>query len=167
MPKLISWQTLVNFSESGRYARKWKKFYIIFCQKHSVLILRQMAIFSREVTVSKFSPPFWKEVFSYREELAPLGGKFFPFRVDPFSEGDWCIGKQKRMSQKSSPLYKMVENLPRVSRALNQTFPGTSRMLMTCYLTITASNCIIKTIPGNGNLGTSLILIPWLGKLTA
>ena len=119
-----------------------------------------MAKLSREVTVPKlFRLPSEKRS-TLREELAPLGGKFFPFKVDPFSEGDWCIGKQKRKLQKFSPLYKMVENLPRVSRALNQTFPGTSRMLMTCYLTITASNCIIKTIPGNGNLGTSLILIP-------
>ena len=38
--------------------------------------------------------PFWKRVYYKREEFAPLGSKFFPFRVDPFSEGDWCIGTQ-------------------------------------------------------------------------
>ena len=28
-----------------------------------------------------------KRVFSKRKEFAPRGSKFFPFRVDPFSEG--------------------------------------------------------------------------------
>ena len=23
-----------------------------------------------------------------------VGSKFFPFRLDPFSEGDWCAGKR-------------------------------------------------------------------------
>ena len=34
--------------------------------------------------------PFWKGVFSKRKEFAPRGSKFFPFRVDPFSEGMQC-----------------------------------------------------------------------------
>ena len=40
------------------------------------------------------------------KNLLPLGSKFFPFSVDPFSEGPWCAGKQKRKSQKLSPLLK-------------------------------------------------------------
>ena len=33
------------------------------------------------------SVPFWKGVCSKSKEFAPLGSKFFPIRVDPFSEG--------------------------------------------------------------------------------
>ena len=29
------------------------------------------------------------------KEFAPHGSKFFPFRVDPCTEGTWCAGKQK------------------------------------------------------------------------
>ena len=32
--------------------------------------------------------PFWKGVNSIRKEFAPRGSKFFPLRVDHFSEGD-------------------------------------------------------------------------------
>ena len=33
-------------------------------------------------------PPSWKWVFSKRKEFAPnAGANFFPFRVEPFSEG--------------------------------------------------------------------------------
>ena len=31
--------------------------------------------------------PFWNRVYSKRKEFAPFGSKFFPLRVDPFSEG--------------------------------------------------------------------------------
>ena len=31
--------------------------------------------------------PSWKWVYSQRKEFAPNGSKFFPLRVDPFSEG--------------------------------------------------------------------------------
>ena len=31
---------------------------------------------------------FWKEIYSKRKEFGSLGSKFFPFRVDPFSEGN-------------------------------------------------------------------------------
>ena len=30
-----------------------------------------------------------------KKEILPIGRKMFPFRVDPFLEGDWCAGKQK------------------------------------------------------------------------
>ena len=35
--------------------------------------------------------PFRKGVCSKRKEFAPHGSKFFPFRVDPFSEGDKTV----------------------------------------------------------------------------
>ena len=38
-------------------------------------------------------PLFWNGVYSKRKEFAPLGSKFFPFRVDPFSEENLCSGK--------------------------------------------------------------------------
>ena len=31
--------------------------------------------------------PFWKGVFFLRKGFAPTGSKFFPYKVDPFSEG--------------------------------------------------------------------------------
>ena len=31
---------------------------------------------------------FWKGVYCNRKEFAPTGSKFFPFKVDPFSEGE-------------------------------------------------------------------------------
>ena len=36
--------------------------------------------------------------YSERKEFAPLGSKFFPFRLDPFSEG-----RQKQLNRVSSP----------------------------------------------------------------
>ena len=39
-------------------------------------------------------PPFWKEVYSKREEFTHTGSKLFPFRRDPFSEVLCSAGKQ-------------------------------------------------------------------------
>ena len=44
--------------------------------------LREMDIFSREVFVNYFAF-LLTTVYSKRKEFAPLGSKFFPFRVDP------------------------------------------------------------------------------------
>ena len=38
--------------------------------------------------------PSWKGVYSKRKEFDCIGGKFFPFRVDAFSKGTCCTGKQ-------------------------------------------------------------------------
>ena len=38
---------------------------------------------------------FLKEVYFKRKEFAPYGSKFFPFSVDPFSEGTQFAGKQR------------------------------------------------------------------------
>ena len=38
--------------------------------------------------------PLWKGIYSVRKEFAPTGSKFFPYRVDPLSEGQFpwkCI----------------------------------------------------------------------------
>ena len=40
--------------------------------------------------------------------------KFFSFRVDPFSEGDWCAEKANKKSKKLFPLWEMMEKLPGV-----------------------------------------------------
>ena len=42
--------------------------------------------------------PCWKRVYSKRKEFAPMGSKFFPFRVDPFSEG-----RQNNFDRVASP----------------------------------------------------------------
>ena len=46
---------------------------------------------------------FWKGVYSKRKEFAPRRSKFFPFRVDPFSEGAWCAGKQTGSNKSNLP----------------------------------------------------------------
>ena len=42
-------------------------------------------IFKGNNSVKTVLPSFWKTVYSKRKEFAPLGSKFFPFRVDFFS----------------------------------------------------------------------------------
>ena len=52
---------------------------------------------------------FLKRVNSKRKEFAPTGSKFFPFRVDPFSEGRRTIlivGSTESVS--ISPLYELI-----------------------------------------------------------
>ena len=64
---------------------------------------KRMDTLFRAATVKIFWPPFQKEVYS--------------FRVDRFSEGNWCAEKQTG-SWKFSPLFKMVENPPSISNSL-------------------------------------------------
>ena len=54
--------------------------------------------------------------------------KFFPFRVDPFSEGDWCAGMQSE-SHKSCLPCKMTENLPCVSSPHNSRLTFDAKVL--------------------------------------
>ena len=63
--------------------------------------------------VKDFFDNLLKGVYSKRKEFAPKGSKFFPFRVDPFSEK---IGEQesKQDVTKLSPLQTVAENLPGV-----------------------------------------------------
>ena len=45
-------------------------------------------IFVTSCLLSWTGIPSQKEVYSKRKEFAPRGSKFFPFRVDPFEDGD-------------------------------------------------------------------------------
>ena len=59
---------------------------------------------SREATPSKcFWLPHLKRVSSKRKEFAPCGSKFFPYRVDPFSEGDLRAVKQRESHESRLP----------------------------------------------------------------
>ena len=54
---------------------------------------------SREAALSKlFLPPFWKSIH--------IKMKLFSFRVDPFSEGDCCVGKQTGSHKSCLPCKK-------------------------------------------------------------
>ena len=94
-------------------------------QNVTQLILRCIDTLSGMAALSKlYLSVFWKVVYSKRKEFAHKGwggGKFFLFRVDPFSEGDWCARKQTG-SYKSCLPCKMAQNLPSVSRPLNRLF---------------------------------------------
>ena len=57
--------------------------------------LRGLNSISEEATVKIVLSPFWKVVYSKRKEFAPFVSKFFPSRLDPFSD---------RVSQKLSIL---------------------------------------------------------------
>ena len=57
--------------------------------------------------LSKLLSPFWKGIFSKRKEFAPNGSKFFPFRVDPFSEENWCIESKEEVKKRLLSLYKL------------------------------------------------------------
>ena len=61
-----------------------------------MVTLRGIDTLLGKVTLSNFKifVPFCKGVYSIRKEFALRGGKFFPYRADPFSEGDWCAKKQ-------------------------------------------------------------------------
>ena len=58
----------------------------IFCQ----FLLRRQFLWLPVCTIS----PFWKGIYSTRKEFAPFGSKFFPCRVDHFSEGRSKIFQQ-------------------------------------------------------------------------
>ena len=53
--------------------------FLSFCTRETTLVTSCMLFCTPN--------PFWKRVCSKRKEFAPKGSKFFPFRVDPFSEG--------------------------------------------------------------------------------
>ena len=81
---------------------------ITFCTEHALLLSRldgeMMGCSSRtssskqcpsrnntlsgETTLVKYDfVPFWKWVYSIRKEFAPIGSKFFPYRIDPIFIG--------------------------------------------------------------------------------
>ena len=50
-------------------------------------------------------------------DLVPLGREFFPFRVEPFSEGAWHAGKKANEKlQKLSPLLAQLMPWPVIRR---------------------------------------------------
>ena len=57
----------------------------------------------------KHFTPDRKGAFSKRKEFAPNGSKFFPFRVDSFSEWAWCAENQTEIITKVISLVKMEE----------------------------------------------------------
>ena len=62
--------------------------------------------FKRDNSVKTGRPPFRKGVYSKKKAFAPLGSKFFPFRIHSFWERTWCAEKEKRRTQKLSILQK-------------------------------------------------------------
>ena len=71
---------------------------------HRIHLINFPPCLTREITFvtsclrSCTSNPFWKGVYSERKEFAPMGSKFFHFRVNPFSEG-----RQKQYWQSCLP----------------------------------------------------------------
>ena len=65
--------------------------------------------FKKGNSVDIVLPTFWKGVNSKRKELAPKGSQFFPFRVDPSSEGAWCAGKQTGSHKSHLPCNKCLK----------------------------------------------------------
>ena len=78
-----------------------------------------MNALSGEVSLTKmFRLPSEKGVCSKRKEFAPMGSKFFPFRVDAFSEG---LSLQE-FKQEDTKVVSLVQNgrekLPSASLSL-------------------------------------------------
>ena len=65
---------------------------------------------SREATPNLFCIPSEKGSTLKGKKLL-LGNKCFPLRVDLFSEGDWCAGKQTRSLKNCLPC-KSVYSVP-------------------------------------------------------
>ena len=59
-----------------------------------------------------FLTPFWKGAYTTSKELAPLGGKLLPFRVDSFSERVWCARKPRGIYNRFLPCNKMTDSIP-------------------------------------------------------
>ena len=54
-----------------------------------------------------FSPfKVLKRVYSYRNEFAPFGSKFFPLKIDSFSKRAKCAEKQTGSYKKLYPLFR-------------------------------------------------------------
>ena len=53
-----------------------------------------------------FLPPFWKVHLNLKKRLCCLWEQIISIKVDPFSEGDWCAGKQtgsNKIAKKNLP----------------------------------------------------------------
>ena len=94
----------------------------------------------REATLSKCFAFHPNRGYTKRKEFAPIGSKFFPFRVDPFLEGPCYAWKAKRKSQKLSAWYGRADNIPGLSSPLNYT-PGI-RSMQWGYIVFVFSVCL-------------------------
>ena len=54
-----------------------------------LLVFRRETTFMTSYMLFCTLNPICKRVYSKRKEFAPRGSKFFPFRVDPFSDSDF------------------------------------------------------------------------------
>ena len=66
---------------------------ILLCPQH-ILFKANGCICRKGNCQNCFTSLLKKKFHSHRKEFAPLESKFFPFRADPFSEGDWCAEEQ-------------------------------------------------------------------------
>ena len=66
-------------------------------------------------SVKRFCPLLNMGFIPKGNVLLPLGPFCFLFRVDPFSEGDWCVGEQ-RNSHKKCLLYEKWRNIYEIWR---------------------------------------------------
>ena len=100
---------------------------ILFSGTLQRTFVRGIDTLSREATQSNSFISFWKGVYSEMKEFAPKfmkrgllkkeriysqRSKFFPFRADPFSEGDWGAGKQTRCHKSYLPCQKWQKFYP-------------------------------------------------------
>ena len=67
-----------------------------------------MDTFSGEATIKTVFASSLTSIYSKREEFATNVSKFCPFRVDCFSEGERCVGKQKNEFQNLPPMLKIM-----------------------------------------------------------
>ena len=68
--------------------------------------LRRNDKISRYTTLKLFLAPYVKTVHSKRKEFAPMGSKFFPFRVDSFLGEALCAEQQTESHKKYLPCKK-------------------------------------------------------------
>ena len=74
--------------------RQWPDCFNMQISKLSIHVKGKEHTFRGDNSVKIVLLLFRKGVYSNRKEFAPFRCKCFPFRVDPFSEGDWYVGKQ-------------------------------------------------------------------------
>ena len=83
-----------------------------------VIILGEWILFQGSNSVKIVFVSVLKWVYSKRKEFAPRGSKFFPFCVDPFSEGAWNVEKQTINHKSCLPCKTWQKKMPSVSSPL-------------------------------------------------
>ena len=66
--------------------------------------------FKGDNSVKVVFAPFWKGTYSKRKEFAPIGSKFFPFRVDPFQIGTDVQERKQELTKVVSLVKKWQKN---------------------------------------------------------